>query len=384
VLDREPLAIVDIGSNSIRLVVYAGAPRIPSVIFNEKVLAGLGTGLAETGRLSQQAQDRAIAALKRFRLLIRQMKVKRTRVVATAAARDAANGAEFLDQIRSLGFKPEVISGEMEGVLAGEGVLSGIPDAEGIVGDLGGGSLELAGVGGGKVGRSISLPLGVLRIGEPNAKTEERVRRKLRSALTETGLLGWGRDRPFYLVGGSWRALARLDIISSGYPLPITHQYRMARGRPAELRKLIKSLDKTDPKSIPTLTASRIPTLPAAKLVLTALAEELQPSELIVSSFGIREGLLYHDLPPGCAPRTRWSRRRARRGGGSAASANMATCSTNGSRRSSPIRRTAPAFASPPACSRTWRGRRIPTFGPNAASKWPCTATGSGSTPAAA
>jgi exopolyphosphatase/guanosine-5'-triphosphate,3'-diphosphate pyrophosphatase len=299
VLDREPLAIVDIGSNSVRLVVYAGAPRIPSVIFNEKVLAGLGTGLAETGRLSQQAQDRAIAALKRFRLLIRQMKVKRTRVVATAAARDAANGAEFLQQIRALGFKPEVISGEMEGVLAGEGVLSGIPDAEGIVGDLGGGSLELAGVGGGKVGRSVSLPLGVLRIGEPNAKTEDRVRRKLRAALTETGLLGWGRDRPFYLVGGSWRALARLDIISSGYPLPITHQYRMARGRPAELRKLIKSLDKTDPKSIPTLTASRIPTLPAAKLVLTALAEELQPSELIVSSFGIREGLLYHDLPAG-------------------------------------------------------------------------------------
>jgi exopolyphosphatase/guanosine-5'-triphosphate,3'-diphosphate pyrophosphatase len=120
----------------------------------------------------------------------------------------------------------------------------------------------------------------------------------LRRALAKNGLLERGRGRPFYLVGGSWRALARLDIITTGYPLPITHQYKMASGRPAELRRMIKELEKTDPKSIPTLTASRIPTLPAAKLILTAVAEELQPSELIVSSFGIREGLLYHELTP--------------------------------------------------------------------------------------
>ena len=296
--NRDPLAIVDIGSNSVRLVVYAGSPRTPSVIFNEKVLAGLGAGLAATGRLTPQSQERALAALSRFRLLIGQMKVERTRVVATAAARDAANGAAFLDDIRKLGFEPEVISGEMEGVLAAEGVLSGIPDADGVVGDLGGGSLELAEVGRGKVGRSVSLPLGVLRIGDPGRKTEEKIRRTLRDALAQTGLLERGRGRPFYLVGGSWRALARLDLVSSGYPLPITHQYRMPAGRPAELSRLIKSLDATDPKSIPTLTASRIPTLPAAKLVLSSVAEELQPSELIVSSFGIREGLLYHQLSP--------------------------------------------------------------------------------------
>ena len=295
-LEREPEAIVDIGSNSVRLVVYAGAPRIPSVIFNEKVLAGLGAGLAATGELTAQSQARALEALRRFRILIGQMDVSRTRVVATAAARDAANGPAFLDQIRAIGFEPEVISGEMEGVLAGEGVLSGIPDANGVVGDLGGGSLELADVGEGRVSRSISLPLGVLRIGEPGRKTEARVRKTLREALRETGLIERGRGRPFYLVGGSWRALARLDIISSGHPLPITHQYRMDPKRPAELRRLIRSLDKADPRSIATLTASRIPTLPAAKLVLSAVAEELEPSDLIVSSFGIREGLLYHSL----------------------------------------------------------------------------------------
>jgi exopolyphosphatase/guanosine-5'-triphosphate,3'-diphosphate pyrophosphatase len=295
--NREPQAIVDIGSNSVRLVVYSGSPRVPSVIFNEKVLAGLGAGLAATGELTAESRGRALAALRRFRLLLEQMGVKGTRVVATAAAREARNGAAFLDEIRAIGFEPEVISGEMEGILAGEGVLSGIPDADGVVGDLGGGSLELAAVGGGKVGRSISLPLGVLRIGQPDRKAEEKVRSTLREALRSTGLCERGKGRPFYLVGGSWRALARLDIISTSHPLPITHQYCMAPSRPAELRRLIKSLDKADPKSVPTLTASRIPTLPAAKLVLSAVAEELEPSALIVSSFGIREGLLYHDLP---------------------------------------------------------------------------------------
>jgi hypothetical protein len=97
---HEPVAIVDIGSNSVRLVVYSGAPRIPSIIFNEKVLAGLGASLAETGRLGAEAQERALAAMRRFQLLIRQMQVRKTRVVATAAARDAENGAEFLDRIR--------------------------------------------------------------------------------------------------------------------------------------------------------------------------------------------------------------------------------------------------------------------------------------------
>jgi exopolyphosphatase/guanosine-5'-triphosphate,3'-diphosphate pyrophosphatase len=297
-MDRGLASIVDIGSNSVRLVVYAGAPRVPSVVFNEKVLAGLGSGLAETGELSAASQERALAALRRFRLLIRQMEVSRSRVVATAAVRDAANGARFLAAVRTIGFEPEVLTGEEEGILAGEGVLSGIPEADGVVGDLGGGSLELAEVSGGEVRNSLSLPIGVLRIGRPKAESERQVKRMIRGALGETGLGARGRGRPFYLVGGSWRALARLDIISTRFPLPITHQYRMAPSRPAELRRLIRSLDRADPLSIATLTASRIPTLPAAKLVLQAIAEELEPSELIVSSFGIREGLLYHDLTP--------------------------------------------------------------------------------------
>ena len=297
-LHAEPMAIVDIGSNSVRLVVYAGAPRAPSIIFNEKVLAGLGQGLGETGMLGEGPRIRALAALRRFRLLVGQMEVRDVRVLATAAVRDASNGEAFLQEIRALGFEPTVISGEKEGLLAGEGVLSGFPEADGLVGDLGGGSLELADVSGGAVHSSISLPFGVLRIGEPDAAAEKKLRRQLRAALAESGLGARGRGRPFYMVGGSWRALARLDIISRDYPLPITHHYRMPPERPAELRRLIASLSRSDSKSMPMLTASRIPTLPNAKLILSALVDALGPSELIVSSFGIREGLLYHELPP--------------------------------------------------------------------------------------
>lgn len=296
-MSSRPEAIVDIGSNSVRLVVYAGAPRVPLVIFNEKVLAGLGQGLAETGSLAPEPRGRALAALRRFRLLVREMDVPEPHVLATAAVRDASDGGDFLDEVRAIGFAPAIISGEEEGRLAGLGVLSGIPEAEGLVGDLGGGSLELAWVGVGEVGRSLSLPYGVLRIGPPNARTMRDVRRGLRRALRDSGLAGRGGGRPFYLVGGSWRALARLDIISSGYPLPITHQHRMAPARPEALRREIRNLDRADPKSIRTLTASRIPTLPAAKLVLSALVEEIEPSELVVSSFGIREGFLYSQLP---------------------------------------------------------------------------------------
>ena len=290
--DREPRAIVDIGSNSIRLVVYSGAPRIPSVAFNEKVMAGLGEGIDQTGSLSEAGQERALAALRRFSLLIRQMELGKVRAVATSAVRDASNGGEFLKKVRAMGFRTEILSGEAEAEVAGMGVISGAPDADGMVGDLGGGSLELVEVAGGKAGKGISLPLGVLR---PQPSPSD-LRRRLKRALDKAGLAGRGKGRPFYMVGGSWRTLARIDMIATGYPLPITHQYHMAPDRPAELGDMLRKLDTTDPRTVPMLTASRIPTLPQARKLLVALAEIVRPSELVVSSFGIREGLLFQAL----------------------------------------------------------------------------------------
>ncbi|MBA3676343.1 MAG: Ppx/GppA family phosphatase [Sphingosinicella sp.] len=291
----KPVAIIDIGSNSVRLVVYSGATRIPSIVFNEKVMAGLGKGFAKTGALSVSAQDRAIGALRRFRILTDQMHVSRTRVVATAAVRDASNGDEFLEKVRAAGFRPEVLSGEEEGVMAGQGVLSAIPGANGIIGDLGGGSLELVDVAEGKVVHSASLPFGVLRHAALLEKGEDAFREKLAGKLHGLGFRKSGKGRPFYMVGGSWRALARLDMLLKDYPLPITHEYRMGIDAPAKLQKAIDNFDKADAKSA-SLSVSRMPALPYANLLLKALADEIRPSELVVSSFGIREGLLYDDL----------------------------------------------------------------------------------------
>ena len=290
---REPFAIIDIGSNSVRLVVYSGARRVPSPIFNEKVMAGLGTALAETGKLSDSSQERALGALRRYKLLIGHMGARRTRVIATAAVRDARNGPQFVQRIKQVGFDCEVIEPEYEARLAGEGVLSAVPEADGIVGDLGGGSLELVDVRQGAVATAISLPLGVLRV-QDDRDGEKRALQTLRTGLKESGLAKNSAGRPFYMVGGSWRALARIDMIATDYPLPIKHQYSMAPKRAAVLRSLVDSPDSRSRKAI---APARLATTPIAAMLLTHLAQELRPSELVLSSFGIREGLWFSTLP---------------------------------------------------------------------------------------
>jgi exopolyphosphatase/guanosine-5'-triphosphate,3'-diphosphate pyrophosphatase len=290
------VAIVDIGSNSVRLVVYAGSPRIPFILFNEKVLAGLGEGLAKTGQLTEQSQERAIAALRRFSILTRQMEVTDYCTVATAAVRDASNGAQFLDRVRNTGFDPEMLSGDEEALMAGQGVISGIPDADGIVGDLGGGSLELVDVGGGEIRRTVSLPLGVLRIKPIRARGGSALAKIVANSIERSGFSASARKRPFYLVGGTWRALARLDMQLSGYPLPIMHHYSMRSERPNELQSAIEALERGKVKKASAFTMSRVPTLANGNILLKQVVQALNPSHLVVSSFGIREGLLYNRL----------------------------------------------------------------------------------------
>lgn len=282
-------AIIDIGSNSVRLVVYAGRQRVPFPIFNEKVLAGLGSGLAETGAITPAAREKALQALRRFKLLVDHMGAATTHVVATAAARDASNGRELVTAIRGLGLPCRVLSAEQEATLAGLGVISGIPDADGIAGDLGGGSLELVDVAGGLATSPMSMPLGVLRV-DPKPK---RSRDLLREAVREAGLFGAARGRTLYLVGGSWRSLARIDMIATNYPLPIIHQYCMAPERAAELRRIV---DPKDARWSGAIAPARLASSPAAAMLLAVLIEELRPARIMVSAFGIREGLLYSAL----------------------------------------------------------------------------------------
>lgn len=289
-----PVGIIDIGSNSVRFVAYGGTARVPSVLFNEKVMAALGRGVAKDGRLDDQAMDLTLRSLARFRQLAREMGLKKLHTVATAAVRDADNGKAFLKQVAVLGLKPRLLPGDEEAELSGLGVISAIPRANGIVADLGGGSLELIGVARGAAGEGISLPLGVLRVGPQPNRTA--ISNAIRDAMKGSRLKDAARNQSLYLVGGSFRALALLDMRTAGHPLPIIHHHRIAEPRLADLRAILASLGHDEVKSFTDISSSRVPTLPAALTVLEAMVEELAPRRVIVSAFGLREGLLYRDL----------------------------------------------------------------------------------------
>ena len=285
-------AIIDIGSNSVRLVVYQGPARIPAVLFNEKVLAGLGRGLAETGRMDEEGLALARTALARFAAVAGEMDAE-VRTVATAAVRDAANGPEFIAAAARMGLTVELLSGEQEATAAGLGVLSGIPDADGIVGDLGGGSLELVRVRDGVVAERVSFPLGVLRIAGKRGKSFDAFVSKM---IERAGWAGKGEGLPLYLVGGSWRALARLDMSLTDYPLPIAHQYCMSAETIGRIARTVAQLGKPRLRAVPGLSSGRAGTLGDAAALLGVLLRRLGSTTTIVSAFGLREGLLFEEL----------------------------------------------------------------------------------------
>lgn len=289
-----PVGIIDIGSNSVRFVAYAGTPRVPSILFNEKLTAALGKGVARDGMLDAKAVANTLQALARFRQLGREMGLRKIHTVATAAVRDARNGPEFLKAVAALGLKPRLLSGEEEAELSGLGVISAIPRANGIVADLGGGSLELIGVARGGAGEGISLPLGVLRVGSNPDRAD--IAAAIVEALKSSRLKDAARGHGLYLVGGSFRALAQLDMKSSKHSLPIIHQHRIAEERLPELRALLASLSNEELKAMTGIAGSRIPTLPAAVAILEAMVDTLAPRRIIASAFGLREGMLYRDL----------------------------------------------------------------------------------------
>ncbi len=294
--DHPRTGIIDIGSNSIRLVVYQGPARLPAIRFNEKVLAGLGRGLAATGAIEKSALKTARIALARFAAIAREMECTVVRTVATAAVRDARNGSDLIAAAEHLGLTVETLSGEQEASAAGYGVLSAIPEADGIVGDLGGGSLELVRIRSGKIEDRVSFPLGVLRIGDMRAKRGKVLERHVARLVREAGWDQRGQGLPLFLVGGSWRALARLDMELSDYPLPIIHQYSMTAATITRLSRTIPQLSKPRLKAIPGLSSGRTATLADAAALLGVLMRQLGSRTTVVSSYGLREGLLYEQL----------------------------------------------------------------------------------------
>lgn len=289
-------AVIDIGSNSVRLVVYEGPARAPAVIFNEKVAAGLGRGLAIDGRIASEDAMRGLMALRRYALLAKHMEVQDLQCVATAAVRDAENGPEFIASAAEAGLKIRLLSGEEEAEAAGYGVVSAIPDAHGIAVDLGGGSLELAEVANGQVGRRASFPLGVLRLPALRKQGQQPFERAVRKMLRAAGWPDGMTGLPLYLVGGSWRALSRLDLELTHDPLAVLDQHSLPR---SALRRLVRATNRLtfeELRAIPGMASNRAAALPDAAALLAALVNILDVPEMTVSSSGLREGLLYQAL----------------------------------------------------------------------------------------
>ena len=291
------VGVVDVGSNSIRMVVFDGAARSPAYFYNEKVMAGLGQGLASTGMLNPEGAVRGMAALKRFAVLADSMGIKPLTCVATAAVREAKDGPAFRKAVeKETGLKLWVIDGEEEARLSAQGVLLGWPEAKGLVCDIGGNSMELAEVANGKVGRRISTPLGPFRLQQVKGG-EQGLRDHIRKIMEEAAeKLGRGHEQ-IYLVGGSWRAIGRLDMVRADYPMTVLHEYRMTPEAVAQTVKWIGGKTIAEMRAATGISQSRMELVPLASLVLKQLVESLKPKSLAVSSYGIREGLLYEQMP---------------------------------------------------------------------------------------
>lgn len=288
-------AVIDIGSNSVRLVVYRLEGRAIWTVFNEKALAGLGRDQNSTGRLSPEGVTTALMALRRFRTVLDGWPTSEIAVVATAAARDAQDGPDFLRRIHDeTGFRVRVLSGEEEAHYAALGVLAGHPNAVGVVGDLGGSSLELIRLPDARDGTT--LPLGPFALGAPAALDVERTRRKVDQILRPMA------DRfaapEFHAVGGAWRNLGLLHMAMADYPLHVAHQYEIDRSDAVDLARFVARQSKGSLERIEGLSKKRFDTLPHAAVVLEALIERLGVERVVISAFGVREGLLLEGMSP--------------------------------------------------------------------------------------
>jgi exopolyphosphatase/guanosine-5'-triphosphate,3'-diphosphate pyrophosphatase len=293
------VAVIDIGSNSVRLVVYQSMTRSLVTLFNEKALCGLGREVQSTGLLAPDAVAKALTALRRFRALCRVMKVGRVYAIATAACRDATNGPDFIAKAeRICRVRIEILSGQREAKLSAQGVISGVHKPDGIVGDLGGGSLELIDVHGGRVRQGVTLPLGSLALQDASQKSVKRAERIVMTDLLEVPQLKAGMGRNFYAVGGTWRALARIHIIQSGYPLQVMHGYSISAVDALDFARRLRRLAAANMlANIESVADARRPLLAYAALVLEYIIRVAKPKTIVFSTYGVREGLLYSMLP---------------------------------------------------------------------------------------
>lgn len=289
--------VIDIGSNSIRLVVYDDLSRAPFPRFNEKSLCALGAGMDEEGNLSAGAMERALNAIRRFDAIAKAMRVGRVDVIATEATRRAKNGSEFIAAIeRETGLRTRLLAGAEEANYTALGVISGFYQPMGLVGDIGGGSLEVAEVLGDRVGeRSASMPIGALPIKAIMESSTDGAKKHIDQILSEN-LPPLLTEPVFYAVGGGWRAIARIHIAMNNVPVSVVHGHDVPAGDIRSLAKKIARMSRDEVAALPDVPSRRIDTLPAAALVMSRVLKNLKPERVVFSAHGLREGWLYAQL----------------------------------------------------------------------------------------
>ncbi|MFO1105317.1 MAG: Ppx/GppA family phosphatase [Amaricoccus sp.] len=290
-------AVVDIGSNSIRLVVYDDLGRAPFPRFNEKSFVALGAGLDRTGNLAPEAIERAVTAVRRFDAIARAMEVEQVHVIATEATRRAGNGGDLIAAIQAAtGLEVRLLSGREEATYAALGVISGFFQPKGLAGDFGGGSLEVAEILGDRVGeRMVSMPLGALPAMTLMEQGIEVAKAEIDRILQES-LPPLLTDPTFYAIGGGWRALARVHIASNNCPINVVHGYSIPADEARALAKRIARMTPAEIATLPDAPSRRVPTMAAAALVLSRVLRNLKPERVVFSAFGLREGWLYGQL----------------------------------------------------------------------------------------
>ncbi len=293
------IAIVDIGSNSIRMVVYDQIRRAPAALYNEKVMCQLGKGLALSGKLNPEGVVMAREAIARYLALINVMEVTELHVFATAAVRDASDGEAFTKSLeRKHNIHIETISGKREAKLGAYGVLSSIYKPSGITGDLGGGSMELVSLSDQHIHEQVTLPIGPLRLIDEAKGDIVRTEQQVKKAFGGVKWLKGTKCPHFYAIGGGFRALARLHMEVSDYPVDIVHEYAVKSKPMLEFLKDFLTLTPQQILTLPTVSAKRAAALPATAVVLKQVIEALKPGEIVFSASGIREGYLYEKLSP--------------------------------------------------------------------------------------
>ncbi|EJF97663.1 exopolyphosphatase [Bartonella vinsonii subsp. arupensis Pm136co] len=294
----KPVAVIDIGSNSVRLVIYEGLVRSPTVLFNEKVLCGLGHGVAKTGFLEEKSMQMALGTLRRFRTLCQQIGADDVYILATAAAREAKNGLAFIQNAENvLQNKIALLSGTEEALYSAYGVISTFYQPKGISGDLGGGSLELIDIDDSHVGDGITLPLGGLRL-QYMSNNDIAVATKIaHEHFSKSAVIRKSMARCFYAVGGTWRNLAKLHMATKHYRLPVMHGYEVDAVEMKDFLRFVLSDNIDDMKEIAAVSKNRRQLLSYGAIVLIELIQCMGFEKIIFSGAGVREGFLYSRLP---------------------------------------------------------------------------------------